>query len=198
MQAYDVFSFLNPFVSAKVGDYVKFGNYPQTEKGEIQPIEWQVLSIENNKMLVISRYGLDAKRFDSSSNNWIDSEIRRWLNDIFYDKAFTEEEKKYINYSSIFTTVDDELIDQSNDYIFLLNYEEADKYFANDNARKCKPTKYAVKHGANPYKGYSDWFLRSVGYCEYIYGVGTDGIIIGDYNVHHTNNSIRPALWINL
>ena len=187
------------FKNAKVGDYIKFGNYPQTEKGEIQPIEWLVLSIENNKMLVISRYGLDTKRFDPYSNVWIDSEIRRWLNDIFYDKAFTEQEKKYINYSRIFTTVSDYEEDETADYIFLLNCKEAYKYFVNDEARECKATEYAVKHGANQYKGYSDWLLRSIGYSKYyIYGVDTGGTAIGDYNVHHTNNLIRPALWINL
>ena len=78
----------NPFENAKVGDYIKFGSYPTTGSGEIQPIEWQVLSIENNKMFVVSRYGLEARRFDSSSNNWAISEIRKWLNGDFYNKAF--------------------------------------------------------------------------------------------------------------
>ena len=43
----------NPFKSAKIGDYVKFGSYPQTSSGQNQPIEWQVLSIENilNKII---------------------------------------------------------------------------------------------------------------------------------------------------
>ena len=86
--------------NAKVGDYVKFGNYPQTEKGDIQSIEWQVLSREGNKVLVISRYGLDAKRFDEDSNNWANSEIRKWLNGEFYSKAFTDQEKKSIKSSN--------------------------------------------------------------------------------------------------
>ena len=81
---------------ANVGDYIKFGNYSQTANGDIQPIEWQVLAKEENKMLLISKYGLEARRFDGSSNDWINSEIRRWANNIFYNKAFNKNEKKYI------------------------------------------------------------------------------------------------------
>ena len=40
----------NPFINAKVGDYVKFGRYPQkkTVNGNkvYDPIEWQVLSAD--------------------------------------------------------------------------------------------------------------------------------------------------------
>ena len=158
------------FKNAKVGDYVKFGNYPQTEKGEIQPIEWQVLSIENNKMLVISRYGLDAKRFDEDSNNWANSEIRRWLNDIFYDKAFTEEEKKYIKSSNLPDV-------GTSDNVFLLSVKELKKYFANNNERLRSP---------NP------------DVSSYVYYVLNDGIFDCYRYVYNDNFLVRPALWINL
>ena len=99
--------------NAKVSDYVKFGNYPQTSNGDIQPIEWHVLAKENDKMLVISRYGIEAKRFDSSSNNWKNSEIRKWLNGEFYNKAFTDQEKNSIT-------------SFNGDNVFLLSKEEAE------------------------------------------------------------------------
>ena len=82
---------------ANLGDFIKFGNYPQTANGDINPIEWQVLAIEDNKMFVISKYGLDTRRFDSHSNDWWNSEISEWLNKDFYNKAFNEEEKKCIS-----------------------------------------------------------------------------------------------------
>ena len=89
-------------------------------------------------MLVISKYGLEARRFDSSSNDWKKSEIRQWLNYYFYNKAFNFQEKKYIkpfNLSDVGTI----------DKIFLLSQEEAEKYFSNNKARKCKSTGYAKK-----------------------------------------------------
>ena len=121
-----------------VGDYVKFGNYPQTAKDEVQPIEWQVLAKEGNKILIISKYGLDAKRFDDNSNDWASSEIRYWLNDKFYNKAFTEKEKKSINSSNLSDV-------GTSDKVFLLSKEEAENYFVNDKLRRCKATGYAVK-----------------------------------------------------
>ena len=181
----------NPFKSAKVGDYVKFGNYPQSANGGVQPIEWQVLSIENNKMLVISRYGLDAKRFDGRSNNWSNSEIRKWLNGEFYNKAFTEQEKKSINFSNLSDV-------GTTDNVFFLSYDEAGKYFANNEIRRCKATDYAVKNGA--YKdsnGY--WWLRSPDpdSDDYVFSVNSGGSIYY-LNVDCTDDVARPALWINL
>ena len=135
--------------NANIGEYVKFGSYPQTVNGDIQPIEWQVLAKENDKLLLFSKYGLDCKRFDSSSNNWKNSEIRQWLNGEFYNKAFNEKDKKYIK------SFDD-------DNIFLLSYEDAQKYFANYEAKKCKATEYAVKNGAYIYDDCCCWWLSSV------------------------------------
>ena len=190
----------NPFKNAKVGDYVKFGNYPQTSNGGVQPIEWQVLSIENNKMLVISRYGLDVKRFDSSSNNWANSEIRKWLNGDFYNKAFTEQEKKSINLynlSDVGTT----------DNVFLLSKEEAEKYFSNNESRKCKATEYAVKNAAwvadssyGDNAGYSFWWLRSPNLHDSsrVYYVFNFGFIDSFLSVYDDNGLVRPALSFNL
>ncbi len=178
----------NPFKKAKVGDYVKFGNYPQTADAQEQPIEWQVLSIENNKMLFISRYGLDAKRFDPSSNNWANSEIRKWLNGDFYNKAFTDQEKKSIkssNLSDVGTT----------DNVFLLSKEEAEKYFADDEARKCKTTEYVWKRNGWS-GGYVWWWLRSPN-DNGVYDVDIFGNFIYN-NVSNYSGVVRLALWINL
>ena len=197
------------FKNAKVGDYVKFGNYPQTSSGGVQPIEWQVLARENNKMLVISKYGLEERRFDSSSNNWENSEIRQWLNGEFYNRAFSENEKKLIRNSGISTKVyrggflgfgAKEELSYTDDYIFLLSTEEAKKYFVNNEARKCKATEYAVKNGAYVYvadNGYSWWWLRSPNFSHLVYSVDNDGLIDIHF-VNRTSGLACHALWINL
>ena len=94
------------------------GSYPQTANGDINPIEWKILAIEDNKMLVISKYGLDTRRFDSHSNDWWNSEISEWVNKDFYNKAFNEEEKKCISRKC------------------LLSKGEANEYFVNNESRK--------------------------------------------------------------
>ena len=182
----------SPFKNVNVGDYIKFGSYPQTSSGQKQPIEWQVLAKENNKILVISRYGLEAKRFDISSNVWANSEIRKWLNGDFYNKVFSADEKKSINLSNLSDV-------GTSDYVFLLSVEEVRKYFANKDARRCKATDYAVKNGAwvDGGNGYSVWWLRSP-HLNYVYFVLSNGIF-GCYDfVSNNDYLVRPALWINL
>ena len=179
------------FKNAEVGDYIKFGNYSQTANGGIQPIEWQVLSIENGKMLVISRYGLETRRFDPSSQVWSNSEIRQWLNGEFYNKAFTEQEKKSINLSNLSDV-------RTTDHVFLLSRDEAGKYFSNNEARKCEPTEYAKKNGADVRNGYIWWWLRSpYPSSSYVYDVGSGGCIRYD-RVNLGDILVRPALFINL
>ena len=177
----------NPFSNAKVGDFVKFGRYPQESGNEPQPVEWQVLSKENGRMLVISRYGLDAKRFDESSNNWGDSEIRKWLNGEFYNGSFASEEKARIK-------------SFNQDNVFLLSKEEAEKYFADDDARKCKPTSYAKAEGAFEIDDFCYWWLRSpfpTDSCGVYYVLG-GGVYSYGSTVSDAGVSVRPALWINL
>lgn len=188
--------------NTNVGKYIKMGSYPQTATGQIQPIEWIILSQEGNKMLLLSKYGLDVKPFESfnnrqypidSANNWEYSEIRQWLNNDFYNQAFTEQEKKHIT-------------DFKGDNVFLLSSEEAEtgiyKYFQCDRDRQCKPTEYAVANGAY-YKGNCIWWLRSATTNPSYFGarkvdaIGFDG----DWrNLSPTADdvAVRPALWINL
>ena len=184
---------LKPFNNVNADDYIKFGSYPQTANGEVKPIEWEVLAIEDNKKLVISKYGLDAMRFDLSSNNWKKSEICKWLNKDFYNKAFSETEKKCIN-------------PFDGDNVFLLSIEEAEKYFANEQLRICEATDYAVKNGAdicieaNYHSDYSCfWWLRSSEpmIVNFVYHIAADGNH-STFGVDNDEFVVRPALWINI
>ena len=184
---------LPEFENANVGDYVKFGRYPQRLEGEARPVEWRVLAIENNKALVISRYALDAMRFDPESNDWSKSEIRRWLNGEFYNSTFSGEEKARIK-------------SFNQDNVFLLSREEAEKYFANSDARKCKPTSYAKAKGASEIDDFCWWWLRSPypSISNRVYYVSNGGDVryyvhnIINLDVYNYNGSVRPALWVNL
>ena len=51
--------------SYQPGDYVIMGTYPQGENGEVEPIEWLVLDVQDGNVLLISRYGLDAKPYNT-------------------------------------------------------------------------------------------------------------------------------------
>ena len=178
---------LPEFERANVGDFVKFGRYPQESGNEPQPVEWQVLSKENGQMLVISRYGLDSRRFDGSSNNWGNSKIRKWLNGEFYNGSFAYDEKALIK-------------SFNRDNVFLLSREEAEKYFANRGARICKPTSYAKAKGAWIWKdGCGYWWLRSPSPSgsDNVFSVRRDGDVRSN-GVLDDDVSVRPALWIKV
>ena len=175
----------NSFTNANVGDYIKLGTYPQTAEGEIQPIEWLVLKREGNQILLISKYGLEPRNFDKNSNNWGTSEIRQWLNSEFYNKAFSENEKKYIK--------------SSDDNIFLLSKTDVLNYFANKEAIKCKPTEYAKSKGASvDDNGYTNWWLNypDTNGSGNVYRIVYNGDFGYYENVWGEHDVARPALWI--
>ena len=180
----------------KVGDIIKFGSYPYEANGTEKPIEWIILEkYSDGTVLLLSKYGLDARRFDAKSNNWKRSEIRQWLNNEFYNGTFKDEEKNAIlEYR------------EAGSKVFLLSVEEAGKYFKNDNDRKACLTPYAKKRGAYTkgfFGGLCWWWLRSPGYspgyfqdcAAGVYGGGVD--YRGNY-VDDDDLAVRVALKINL
>ena len=92
--------------------------------------------------------------------------------------------------------------EDTQDKVFLLNVDEADKYFANDEARMTEATPYTVARGVfvNERTGKVWWWLRSPGYyVSDAAGVNYLGQLhkSGD-NVSTTNNAVRPAMWVKV
>ena len=75
----------------KKGDIIKFGKYPQDSNDSKSPIEWLVLDVKGNEALLISRYGLDCKRYHHERDDitWEDCDLRKWLNCDFLKSAFS-------------------------------------------------------------------------------------------------------------
>lgn len=80
------------------GDTITFGRYPQDFEGTIEPIEWIVLDKQDDKVLIISKFGLDAKPYNDvwTDVTWETCSLRSWLNKDFIKKAFSTEEQKII------------------------------------------------------------------------------------------------------
>ena len=177
----------------KIGDKIQFGSYPFEADGTKKPVEWRILEKKaDGTALVISKYGLDARRFDAKSNNWERSEIRQWLNNEFYNGTFKDEEKNAIlEYR------------EAGCKVFLLSEEEAGKYFKNNEDRKACPTPYAKGRGAytNDDRGGSCWWwLRSPGRSQ---DFAADVVNVGfvyshGYYVYYDYYAVRVALKINL
>ena len=202
--------FVVEFEKLKVGDTYTFGSYEQdnnTTNGK-EDIVWLVLDKQDNKMLIISKYALDSKPYDPSYQyvSWEACTLRKWLNDDFINSAFSAGEKAMI--PTVTVSADNNPKYSTNpgkathDQVFLLSITETNKYFSSDSARQCKPTDYAVAHGAyvNSNNGNCRWRLRSPGLrqsdaacVDYSGDVFEYGSSVG-----YSDIAVRPALWIDL
>lgn len=205
----------NNLADITVGDTVKFGSYEQdnnTENGK-EEIEWEVLAVENEKALLLSKYALDCQPYNSEKANvtWESCTLRNWLNDIFLNDAFDTSYQKMILSSTVPADKNPEYdTDPGNDTtdkVFLLSIDEAKKYFPTDAERKCVPTEFAKANGAgtNGYDAASGkaacwWWLRSPGFNQgYAAAVRSDGSVscLGR-SVNGVNDCVRPAMWVSL
>lgn len=201
--------------AVNVNDIVSFGHYEQdgNRSNGAEAIEWLVLDVQGNKALLLSRYALDAQPYNSAygKTTWEACTLRSWLNSTFFDAAFTAEEK-----ASILVAEVDNGASQNNsewhtkgcnnteDMVFLLSYNDTDRYFDDRDARICTPTNYAVSMGADTRTlddGVTDaawWWLRSPGENE------TQASFVNFDGTRYTNAvgngylSVRPAIWVEI
>jgi hypothetical protein len=208
--------------NAEVGDYVLLGSYEQdidTANGK-ENIEWLVLDKQDNKVLLLSRYGLDSQPYNTEYEEitWENCTLRTWLNETFINNAFSSAEQQCI----LLTDVDNSRSqcsgwntndgNNTQDKIFLLSYAEANKYLdvtIGDNNTKSRvtPTIYAIANGAWPADDYETedglhaggwWWLRSPGGSQRsAASVGCGGSLY-DISVYSVSGCVRPALWIDL
>lgn len=206
------------------GRYVTLGTYPQSANGDdLTPIEWRVLARDGNKALLISRYGLDVQPYNSEKTDvtWETCTLRTWLNNTFFNKAFTSAEQATILTTTVYnfwtegnTEWESGGGNTTQDRIFLLSYEEANQYLQvkyrqgigdNNRASRVTPTEYALARGAytQDYKTPEGadagwWWLRSPGREQrHAAIVNHNGFLF--YNVvSSTSGLVRPVMWINI
>ncbi len=153
------------------------------------------------------------------ANDYATSSIRAWLNDDFYNTAFSSSQKASIltseldnrAYSTSYSEYDSKT---TYDKVFLLSYSEMQNtaygfpaHTDSSSARRAKGTDYAKCQGlwVNSSNECSFQRLRSAGYhsSDACY-VGSDGDLNNDYYyyynywyVNYTHNGVRPALRIS-
>ena len=215
----------NDYLVGTKGSLVYFGSYPQTDPtgGTKEPVLWWVLKNDGEKALLLSAYNLDAQQYSKKGEDvtWKDSDLRKWMNSTFLQRAFTTSEQNAIATTHVVTP------NSYNgrpgggdtyDKVFALSVQEAvsggffyegGKYFNNADADlKSSNTKYACAQSGgwlvNP-PGADNWWLRTPGYMEkrraYVLGwsrykdfyVDLDGTTGDDKMV-----AARPALNLDL
>ena len=134
-------------------DTVKFGKYEQD--GDIdngkEDIDWVVLAREDDKALLMSKYILSLNKYneDKEDITYEESTIRGFLNNDFYDEAFSENEMNIILETKVLNKDNNNIYQKSSsgdkkmdtvggedteDYVFILSFDEAKKYLGNMSA----------------------------------------------------------------
>lgn len=198
------------FGNIKAGDTVYFGSLDHDGKSETEKEElaWLVLAVEGKKALMITSEGVDSQQFnvEALATDWERCSLREWLNGKFLSEVFTEEEALQVAVTTLpweanpsYTTPAGKTAE---DKLFLLSISEAEKYFASDEARLCKPTSIATLHGvyADEENGACPWWLRNQGSVAECAALVTEFGVVdhsGD-GVYCEGSAVRPAMWINL
>ena len=204
---------------------VVLGSYPQNDilGKKKEPIEWYVLEKrkEKGKALLISKYILDCKEYQGkrcSSNSqkdeseylwWGNTSLRSFLNNEFYNLAFSKKEKE--NIMKIEITYRQDRIN-TYDNVTCLSLSELDKYFdlwrederIKENRVACKPTPYAVSKGlhVNESSGCSGYHYRLPlecfdidGFQIWLYRFYNVGLECYEYYAHMFDG-VRPVICV--
>lgn len=202
--------FIKALEEAEIGDKVMFGHYeqdnnPQNGKEEIT---WLVLDKNQDYLVLISAFGLDSLPYSDKYAyiTWEKTSLREWLNKEFYYSAFDENERKSI--------INEPITNKNNpkwntdggnptqDYVYILSFDEIADYSMNPEDLRLKPTAYAVGRGAflsqssGSANGNSFWVLRTPGgkpyYVTFVHPSGAPDTF--GWNNNTDKLAIRPVV----
>lgn len=181
----------------KNGDVIRMGVYAG------QAVEWLILKKTKGRALLLSKYVLDVAPYNSkyTKSTWENCSLRSYLNGEFYQNTFSDSEKKVIESVC--------LDNKTNDKIFCLSIDEADRYFRNDTDRCAAATSYAAsKIGdffmeifINKDTKAAGWWLRTPSFAynnKYAFCVSGTGESPSVNTVNDSFVGIRPALWMKV
>ena len=216
-----------PRRTVHAGDEIPFGRYPQGPKGEVEDLIWRVLDIDEkqHRALLITKRLIDGvpyhERYEGIT--WGNCTLQDWMNGKFMDDAFNEQEKSEIAMVRIDNP--DNPIHGINggkpteDKVFALSIEEANKYFKDNGDRMAAVSWYLYNKGiyttSKSNKEYNQyftiyrlksgeetgwWWLRSPGITSFEAAhVLPNGDIDEDgHAVNIPGVSVRPALWLKI
>lgn len=219
-----------PSRSAKPGGFITFGTYPQSTDGaDRSPILWRVLQNSGRELFMLSEYILDCRRYhgesvdtkwrDSVDITWHDCDLRKWLNDEFYNTAFNATEKGFI--TTTHCADNGEGSPDTEDKVFLLSVTEIKELsdihgkelrravgtdFAKSKKHdgcslyvydKTNQDNYIIRNGKEV--GCSWWWLRTQGNKpSRAFFVGPSCSIRSYANVSLSRDGVRPALKLTL
>ena len=179
IEAIDAFTELGDYKDAKdrieeICNMFSDGGEAYFGRFENQPILWQMLRTEPDRMLLITKEPITLSAFNDEMKNitWENSSIRSWLNGYFLNEFSQEQLSRIIKIS------DDDLDD---DGIFILSKDEYEKYIDDMSVSDTL-----------------DWWLRTKTPAGMMYVKSGTGEIdtYGEGVVRA--KGVRPCVWIDL
>jgi len=174
---------------------VTFGRYMQDADGEtLTPLSWRVLEKRGDMTLLITEKVVDHQQFAANeSNDWETSDIRKWLNTEFADRAFDEQEKQQIGEVT------------KGERIFLLDFDEYLEYFPSPDDARAEYTDYtrSKAYVGTVREPYAFWWLRAPNSDDdwdedsnvYLYHVCNNGTL-NPFERAEYRDGVRPVLWV--
>ena len=173
-----------------------------------EPLQWRVLDPFTG--LIVSEYAIDAQPYqnmvyatntgkcyqtsscETYSTDYPTSTIRAWLNEDFYNVAFTGSQKDNIRTTTITTSA------ETNDKVFLLSKDEATNVaygLGEDEDRITTGTDYAKSQNNEVKDGKSEWPLRHTGGAGGVVGFvrGTGAVEVA-CSTGWASAGVRPAI----
>lgn len=165
--------------TCSVGDVVFIGDY-----------EWIVLDKQGDRAFVMAKDAVVTMPYNNvlEATVWSKCSLREWLNDDFY-KSFPENVRKRICLTVVANSMNKKLgtekIADTDDYIYLLDENEYNKYVDEDNKELLYKKDSAV------------WWLRTTyNYKSSAVVVGVNGQI-SEARVKERGIAVRPVMWID-
>ena len=186
------------------------------ENGEIyyfkvEPIRWRILSTDGETAFILCDSIIENSHYDSTSNNYAESDIRAWLNETFYETAFTEFQKAIIlttmvdnSYRSAgYSSVSSSPCANTNDKIFLLSVEEIENSeygILKNKDRMLKASDYSRACGIamntdESYYGIGYWWSRSPYRYNGIIAQYVDGGYVGYFGYADDNHCVYSSIF---
>ena len=141
-----------------VGETYWFGTFPQNDGNakQLEPIPWKLLNVEDDGTALFTTYTLVYPSYFNEEVDvnvtWRDCDLRDWLNDYFFNKAFSNNQKN----SDLL--VDKEAVTDGETYnlgkIFILDIDQVNAYLSYYLDKILEATEWANTVGI----GTSNWW----------------------------------------
>lgn len=180
------------FQAAEPGSTISFGRFVQEKGAAATALEWLVTAKEEDTLLLTAKQALTAQAFDhhQATAAWAEASLSSWLNGEFLTSTFNELERGFIAPAGA----------SGLGAIFLLDLDEAQRYFANNALRRATPTALAAELCTNMKNDGCWWWLRSPGENNEgaaIVGAAGDIQSYLGHNCTDEGGGVRPSLRVH-